>query len=321
VDRQLKQRLVGASVVVVLAVIFVPEFVKQQPPQDGVLSADAMTEIPFRPDLTTPALPESSQPATIVLPGGQTLQQPEMIGSDEGAMIAAPDDVAPPEDIVMPPGSGAEIDADETLASGDTMLVQTPQAEPAESVGEAAERPVEAANPTPPPVAEPARVATPEPKLQRLPPAPPVAAARQPEPAPRPSTPKPEASKPPPARTAGNTSDNTASPATPKAELPPIQLIARSEYGGDNTGSQQVSRQPRWMVQAGSFYVAQNASMLRDKLRQQSFPTSLQTAVIDGRTVYRVQVGPHATRAEGERTQARLLQEAGINGNLVPVYN
>jgi cell division septation protein DedD len=75
------------------------------------------------------------------------------------------------------------------------------------------------------------------------------------------------------------------------------------------------------MVQAGSFYVAQNASLLREKLRQQRFPTQLQTAEVEGRTVYRVQVGPHATRAEGERTQVRLLREAGINGSLVPIYN
>ena len=325
-DRQLKQRLVGASVVVALAVIIVPELVKQKPQQSETEGVNALSEIPPRPVIAEQAGQSAGQSTMIILPGGQPAQQPEAIGTDSGVEFIGADDSTEPGDIVMPPGSSGEIvdiEAAELPAGSDDIVADTvfepisePVSEPvSESVSESVSGPA-------PPVRAQTR---PEPVPQRLPPDKPVVAAKraEPKPAPRPQpapvvpAPTNRASTPAPAPSPSRATTRTS----PPVELPAIELISRSQYAAAGSSSQQVSKRPRWMVQAGSFYVAENASMLREKLRQQSFPASLQSAVVDGRTVYRVQVGPHATRAEGERTQARLLREAGINGNIVPVYN
>ncbi len=79
--------------------------------------------------------------------------------------------------------------------------------------------------------------------------------------------------------------------------------------------------QPRWMVQAGSFSDVSNANSLRDQLRSRNFSATLTSTVIDGRTMYRVQVGPHSSRDEGERTRERLQRELSISGSVIPVYN
>ena len=315
-DQQLKQRLIGASVVVALAVIVVPELVKQQP-EDGLTdgSSAVISEIPPRPVVTASSPspgqndepsgePSGGQSTVLVLPGAEPLPTP-----------------VEPADLPMPPSASEASPEQDPAASEQATLEQAiaetvePEPASAESSAPMPAAPVQAAPVQAAPVqaapvqAAPART-TAAPLSQRLQPEKPIVPAQRPEP----KTLSPQPAKPAPVAR----SEPASKP--PAVELPKIQLISRAQYSNTPT-TQKVSKDPRWMVQAGSFYIAENASMLREKLRQQSFPATLQTAVVEGRTVYRVQVGPHSTRAEGERTKERLLRDAGIKGSIVPVYN
>lgn len=151
----------------------------------------------------------------------------------------------------------------------------------------------------------------------------PVAAPPPPAPPPRPAEPPPRAAEPPPAQRPVPSPPPTqtarvAPPSTPATEppLPELRLISRpmAEY-------QARADEPRWMVQAGSFEALENANQLRDRLRDRQFPATLTQATVNGRRLYRVQIGPHSSRAEGERVRDRLRHETGIDGSLIPVYH
>lgn len=288
-DKQLQQRLLGAAVIVALVVLFVPELVKS--PGDGRDPAG-----PDRGEIL-PALPERT--ATPV---------------DEGLIIT------------LPPSRGL---SDET-----TVTDELAGSEPLEPVPDEPEPIPDVATPEPisepedelPVQQEPVAAVPPPPAPEPPPPAP-----RAVEPPPRTAPPPARRPEPPPARTARATP-----PPAPDVEpvLPELRLIARpmEQYQAqagqalagqartDQTGSGQ-SDQPRWMVQAGSFEAADNAHQLRDRLRAQQFPATLTQATVSGRLLYRVQIGPHSSRAESERVRDRLRHETGIDASLIPVYN
>ena len=71
------------------------------------------------------------------------------------------------------------------------------------------------------------------------------------------------------------------------------------------------------MVQAGSFAVEKNAHQLRDRLRNERFPVSVEQVEIEGRALHRVYVGPQASRGESETVRDRLRREIGIDGQVV----
>ena len=93
-------------------------------------------------------------------------------------------------------------------------------------------------------------------------------------------------------------------------QLPEIELISQASPKTSVSGT--------WAVQAGSFSLEENASLLRDRLRAQRFAAAVQRTVIGGRTLYRVRIGPQTSRADSERVRERLLREAGVSGEVVP---
>ena len=170
------------------------------------------------------------------------------------------------------------------------------------------------AEPPPPAPAEPLPVEPPPPAEAPPPePQPIVEQPRRSEPPPRQTEP-PRRSEPPP-EPASRTADPEPRDTPPEqVALPALQLIGRpmAQYEAES--------RPRWMVQAGSFRQRDNADRLREQLRAQRFPAGLYTTTVEGRTLYRVRVGPHSSRAESERTRDRLRQ-LGFKGDIVPVYN
>jgi DedD protein len=71
-----------------------------------------------------------------------------------------------------------------------------------------------------------------------------------------------------------------------------------------------------WVVQVGSFASQPNALSLRDRLRESGFTTFMEPAQVNGRTLYRVRVGPELERAEAERIKSELDTEFKLNGQL-----
>ena len=97
---------------------------------------------------------------------------------------------------------------------------------------------------------------------------------------------------------------------TREDSLPPVELIARSAPDASTGGN--------WAVQAGSFSEPRYANQLRDRLRSQRFPATVRQAQVDGRTLFRVQIGPQ-NRAASEQVLQRMRQEVGINGTVMPL--
>lgn len=96
---------------------------------------------------------------------------------------------------------------------------------------------------------------------------------------------------------AATTTSSSASPAPPAAAGgPPLSGFA---------------------VQLGSFSSEDNATAMRDRLRGKGYSAFLDRATIDGRTVYRVLVGPDARREHSERLRDRLAAEMDLRGVVI----
>lgn len=98
---------------------------------------------------------------------------------------------------------------------------------------------------------------------------------------------------------------------TPAATAPPQPKVSAS---GD--GNSPPAELRSWVVQVGSFSQKPNAVTLRDRLREAGFTTFMEPAEIQGRTLYRVRVGPELERSEAERLKNRLGVELQLNGQL-----
>jgi DedD protein len=69
-----------------------------------------------------------------------------------------------------------------------------------------------------------------------------------------------------------------------------------------------------WVVQLGSFSVEKNALKLRNKLRNNGHASFVEQYKHDGKTSYRVRVGPEQTRELAEQLKTRLKDETKLNG-------
>ncbi len=72
-----------------------------------------------------------------------------------------------------------------------------------------------------------------------------------------------------------------------------------------------------WVVQVGSFSSEQNALRLRDRLRKAKFVTQVEKVNVDGKTHYRVRVGPYLERGEAEQEQKKLANAFDLKGRVL----
>ena len=130
------------------------------------------------------------------------------------------------------------------------------------------------------------------------------------------------ASVPPPASTTASTAAATASaaataalpppkPAAPKAETPAAASApaATAAAGADAYV---------YFVQAGAFTRPEEAEAQKAKLAIQGFTAKVMEREQNGRTVFRVRLGPNDTREAAEDLQ-RKIEGAGFEANLVRV--
>ena len=292
-DKRLKQRLVGATVLVALAVVIVPELVKEPVEQSRPV---VDTTMPPRPT------EEPGQRAADVAVPSST-EEAETVDLTEGPVELAED----PAEIELP-----EIEMTSTKPSADVVFEHPEEPAispvPEEPVDLPAAPSVELSPPSPPPPSppppsSPEQLARIEEKPRDLP---------QPKPEDKPSKPielpkleliaKPEALQ---AESAPSEPPVTTQPLPATTQPPPASSQPATQADWD------------WMVQAGSFSREDYANRLRDQLREQGFPASVKRAVIDGQVFYRVRIGPHPTRGESEETLRRLQRVAGSGGRVV----
>lgn len=130
-------------------------------------------------------------------------------------------------------------------------------------------------------------------------------------PHPEPETePEPEAKpapEPPPEPPVEAAAPAEAAPARAPEAAPPQAPAAEPKTGV--LGS--------WVVQVGSFSSQQNAVGLRDKLRQGGFTTQVEKVRVDGKTHYRVRVGPFLERDQAEQSRRQLADKFKLNGRVL----
>lgn len=332
-DTSLKQRLVGAVVLVALAVIFLPMLVKGPAPDSGV--SDVPLDVPAEPKdadgmvtrdlpLVAPAgAPEggaTGMPTTMAEP----LTQP---GPQDGAFPATA-----AGDYAVSFGSYANaVDADKVIAAlkaaelpayREAVSLNGRQAERVR-IGPFADRAVaesarlraaqvnpgvgakvlalDAATPTTVPAVPSTAVAAA--------PTSPVKAEPLPPPATKPTAAAttPAATKPAPVAEA-----KPETPATkPVATTPPVSKPAPAAKPVDTSKT-------GFAVQVGAFADAAAATALRDRLRSAGFNAFTDSVGTDAGPRTRVRVGPAMNRAEADALKAQVKAKAGIDGIVRP---
>ena len=335
-DTALKQRLIGAVVLVALAVIFLPMLIKGPAPDSGV--SDVPLDVPATPGgqyetRELPLVTPGDAPAGGVVGMGNGAQPAPAANSEAIPLGAAPSATAPANGMLPASTAGGNyavnFGAYATPADADAVIARLKQSslpafrEPATINGRTAYRvrigpygeraDAEAVRLQAAQVRSDvkAQVVTLDannatPAAATPAPAPSVAQAT---PAPAAVTTQalpPEAPKPAPTVTkpvATTPVATAAKPATP-APKPDTPKPAASSVG--------------FAVQLGAFSQASDANAMRDKLRAGGFSAFVEQVRTDKGTLNRVRVGPVASRADADRLKAQVSAKVGIDGMVRP---
>ena len=335
-DTALKQRLIGAVVLVALAVIFLPMLIKGPAPDSGV--SDVPLDVPATPGgqyetRELPLVTPGDAPAGGVVGMGNGAQPAPAANSEAIPLGAAPSATAPANGMLPASTAGGNyavnFGAYATPADADAVIARLKQSslpafrEPATINGRTAYRvrigpygeraDAEAVRLQAAQVRSDvkAQVVTLDannatPAAATPAPAPSVAQAT---PAPAAVTTQalpPEAPKPAPTVTkpvATTPVATAAKPATP-APKPATPRPAASSVG--------------FAVQLGAFSQASDANAMRDKLRAGGFSAFVEQVRTDKGTLNRVRVGPVASRADADRLKAQVSAKVGIDGMVRP---
>ena len=331
-DTSLKQRLVGAVVLVALAVIFLPMLVKGPAPDSGV--SDVPLDVPNEPrdadgmvtrdlPLVAPAgAPEggaTGMPTTVTEPATQTGPQdgafPATAAGDYAVSFGSYANAADADKVIaalkaaeLPgyreavslngrPAERVRIGPFADRAVAESARLRAAQVNP--GVGAkvlALDATTATASPAPPSTTVTA-APTAQVKAEPLPsPAKPIAAAAT-----------PATTKPAPVA--------EAKPATPAAKpvavTPPAAKPEPAAKPAD-TGK------TGFAVQVGAFADTAAATALRDRLRSTGFNAFTDSVGTDAGPRTRVRVGPAMNRAEADALKAQVKAKAGIDGIVRP---
>lgn len=72
-----------------------------------------------------------------------------------------------------------------------------------------------------------------------------------------------------------------------------------------------------WALQVGTFGNKENANKFRDKLRKAGHKAYVESSKPDGKTSYRVRIGPELEKKRLEKLKAQLMKEKKIDGFVV----
>lgn len=328
-DTPTKQRLVGAAVLVALAVIFLPMLVKGPAPDSGV--SDVPLEMPQAPadgDIETRELPlvapQGTASGALDAPAAPGERLPTVDTSNPGA------DGAPMQPAAVAAGDYAvHFGSYATAGDADTIVRQLRQSqlpgfrEQTTLNGRTAWR-VRIGPYASRAEAEAVRLRAAQvrgdvgARVVVLDAAPPAPTASQPAAAPATAAVRSEPLPPEPARTAaaapvaGKSAVNAqpAKPAEAAAAAPkPVAPPSAPAPAAPDTG---------FAVQVGAFGNAAEATRLRDRLRAAGFTAFTESVNSDKGALTRVRVGPVLTRAEADRLRSQVSAKAGVSGMVRP---
>lgn len=322
-DASLKQRLVGAAVLVALAVIFLPLLVKGPAPDSGV--SDVSLRVPPEPKPAADGMITQDLPlvAPAAAPVGGVSGMPTAEPADAAAEPAPAPDAATSlaavaaGDYAVSFGNYANAaDADKVIAAlqsaglpgyREAVTLAGKQAQRVR-IGPFADRAM----------AESARLRATQVRTDvdtkvvvldaATPAEAPAAPATKPE---APPLSKPEA-KPAEQKPAAKPEQKAATkPEPPK----PAATVAKPEPPATKPANPAGTG---FAVQIGAFADAAAATALRDKLRAAGFNAFTDSVDTDGGRRTRVRVGPVITRAEADALKAQVKAKAGVDGMVRP---
>ncbi len=333
-DTALKQRLIGAIVLVALAVIFLPMLVKGPAPDSGV--SDIPLKVPDAPEgqYETRELPLVA-PSEVPANGAVGLDSAPGQAADASGPAALPASTAAGNYAVSFGAYASVADADAVIARlkqaglpgyseaatingrpawrvrvgpyADQATAEAVRLEAVKvrsdvkaqvvvlnAVDGAATQPA-TPGPAPAPASDTRAVAsTPAVTTQPLPPEPTAPATA----APKPAAPKPAEPAPKP-----------APPEQTARTEPKPQAPAPSKPAAANVG---------FAVQLGAFSNPADADALRDRVRAGGYSAFVEQVRTDKGTLSRVRVGPVASRAEADALKAQVASKFGISGMVRP---
>lgn len=331
-DEQLKHRLVGAAVIVLLAVLIVPMFFEDKTPKDPATLPDAIQEKALElPADTRDAPEESAKPQPSKEPAAKAQvksQKYEVVSLDE----------TPPG---KPPRTGTQPAPDQSAL--DSHVPESPvesAAMPDDTIG--VDRPSPRIAPkspagklktnvgaSPGETADVRGVSGSKYKLKSTTEVPPTPAGTAI--ATRKNTSAAAGTKPGAVGLPPPATRNTASPVARSGDLPPKKpSVAATDNSAKaskktNTAAAVAPKKAqassasggRWTVQAGTFADESNARKLVEKLQKRNLPVRIHAAEGSSGKVYRVTVGPSLDRDRAEQIQKQLSSQDGVKGMIL----
>lgn len=328
-DVSLKQRLIGAVVLIALAVIFLPLLVKGPAPDSGVSGVSLRMPPEPQPngDRVTEDLPLDA-PIGAVPAGGVT----GMPAPEPGQPTASPQTAPPLEavaagDFVVEFGSYRNVaDADKVVAAlraaglpghreqaaAGNRDVQRVRIGPFADQAMAESARIRAGQVNPAVAAKVVALDAATPATTGIPATTPTTATPAgavASPAAAAAKPVAEAPKPAPAAAAANPASAQPEPAAKPAATPAAEPARTPPANAAGTG---------FVVQIGAFASAQDAAALRDAMRKSGFNAFTDTVPSERGTLTRVRVGPVMTRAEADALKAQVKAKTGKDGMVRP---
>ncbi|GAB4175068.1 MAG: hypothetical protein Kow0020_10650 [Wenzhouxiangellaceae bacterium] len=317
-DKELKRRLIGASILIALAVIFVPMLLVG--PSDPDAGHQEPVEIPAMPDEARevrriPLDPRALEPAAEpVGTGADDRSGGERFADRLGVadeIVLHPDAVPQQAESGNPePAAAAGSDADDQAASADA--IQAPVEEPP-SVPASRPEPATRAEPSTPVAQEnwavqvaslssEAKAQAIRDRLERL------GHIVIREEIVRGDTRLVRLRTGPyPSESAARSALAQIAATVEGVEPIVVQLDADDAHSG-------AAASGGFVVQTGSFTLEQNAQAETERLQQLGFPAFRRARNGAGRTVWQVLVGPVASEREAEQLRKRLAEQAGVEG-------
>jgi DedD protein len=105
-----------------------------------------------------------------------------------------------------------------------------------------------------------------------------------------------------------------SSASTPTQDDPPT---AKPVATAANTAATTTSRAGGWAVQVAAMGTQTDANALRDKLRANGFDGYVDTVNANGKQLWRVRAGPQTQRADAVRIRDQIKSKLGVDGNVV----
>lgn len=318
-DEQLKRRLVGAAIIMLLAVVVVPLFFEDKSPKDPSALPEAMQEHPLAlpPEDSAGAAPTvAEESAPIPTPAtGSKKRKYEVVPLDDAParpvkVEPAPQDPAPSA-VSTTPVESAPYSEDEVENTAPAPRVVRGPAAPSSKPKTATRKPAATMAESQPAKPKAKSTAT-EPRSRA-------------ESAPTPSRKSENSPATKPVRTTTSTTANKPAPTAKATDAPAKKAATPVSTSSGTTAKKSATTPPAtkpkqsaegkaWTVQAGTFADESNARNLVEKLKKRNLPAKVHAVEGSSGKVYRVTVGSGLERDHAEKIQKQLSTKDGVNG-------